>query len=74
MTQNLAEVLGGDQLKAILDERDLIAYWGTAPTGRRTSSLSHALCSTLTARAGHALGRDEIADVPLWASCLRLAL
>lgn len=37
MTQNLAEVLGGEQMKAILEERDLVAYWGTAPTGRRES-------------------------------------
>ncbi|KAI5475638.1 tyrosyl-tRNA synthetase [Pseudohyphozyma bogoriensis] len=34
ITQNLAEVLGGEQLKATLEERDLIAYWGTATTGR----------------------------------------
>ncbi|KWU45324.1 tyrosyl-tRNA synthetase [Rhodotorula sp. JG-1b] len=34
VTQNLAEVLGGEQMKAILEERDLVAYWGTAPTGR----------------------------------------
>lgn len=40
MTQNLAEVLGGEQLKAILEERDLIAYWGTAPTGRRESAIT----------------------------------
>jgi hypothetical protein len=35
----LDEVLGADQLKATLEERDLVAYWGTAPTGRRESSL-----------------------------------
>lgn len=29
------ETLGGEQLKALLEERDPIAYWGTAPTGRR---------------------------------------
>ncbi|CEQ38939.1 SPOSA6832_00406 [Sporobolomyces salmonicolor] len=34
VTQNLNEVLGGEQLKTILEERDLVAYWGTAPTGR----------------------------------------
>ncbi|SCZ90605.1 BZ3500_MvSof-1268-A1-R1_Chr1-3g02095 [Microbotryum saponariae] len=34
ITQNLAEVLGGDAMKATLEERDLVAYWGTAPTGR----------------------------------------
>ncbi|BGP12744.1 hypothetical protein JCM10213_008883 [Rhodosporidiobolus nylandii] len=34
ITQNLNEVLGGEQLKTLLEERDLIAYWGTAPTGR----------------------------------------
>ncbi|GAA5976861.1 hypothetical protein JCM11641_000893 [Rhodosporidiobolus odoratus] len=34
ITQNLAEVLGADQLKALLEERDAIAYWGSAPTGR----------------------------------------
>ncbi|BGP21734.1 tyrosyl-tRNA synthetase [Rhodotorula toruloides] len=34
ITQNLGEVLGAEQLKALLEERDLVAYWGTAPTGR----------------------------------------
>ncbi|SCV68585.1 BQ2448_706 [Microbotryum intermedium] len=34
ITQNLAEVLSGDAMKATLEERDLVAYWGTAPTGR----------------------------------------
>lgn len=35
VTRNLDEVLGADLLKATLEERDLVAYWGTAPTGRR---------------------------------------
>ncbi|GAA6001944.1 hypothetical protein JCM10207_002391 [Rhodosporidiobolus poonsookiae] len=34
ITQNLAEVLGAEQLEALLKERDAICYWGTAPTGR----------------------------------------
>lgn len=36
ITRDLAEVLGGDSLKAILekDERPIRMYWGTAPTGR----------------------------------------
>ncbi|GAA5843001.1 hypothetical protein JCM3766R1_001658 [Sporobolomyces carnicolor] len=34
ITRNLNETLGGEQLKALLHERDPIAYWGTAPTGR----------------------------------------
>ncbi|GAA5994992.1 tyrosine--tRNA ligase TYS1 [Rhodotorula paludigena] len=34
ITQNLAETLGGEQLRALLEERDAVAYWGTAPTGR----------------------------------------
>ncbi|GAA5820107.1 hypothetical protein JCM3770_003354 [Rhodotorula araucariae] len=34
VTQHLAETLGGEQLRAVLEERDLTAYWGTAPTGR----------------------------------------
>ncbi|GAA5979270.1 hypothetical protein JCM5350_006949 [Sporobolomyces pararoseus] len=34
ITRNLNETLGGEQLKALLEERDPIAYWGTAPTGR----------------------------------------
>jgi hypothetical protein len=29
------EVLGADRLKKVLAERDAVAYWGTAPTGRR---------------------------------------
>ncbi|TNY21824.1 tyrosyl-tRNA synthetase [Rhodotorula diobovata] len=34
ITQHLAETLGGEQLRTLLEERDLTAYWGTAPTGR----------------------------------------
>jgi len=34
ITQNLEEVLGSDDLKKILTERDLRVYWGTATTGR----------------------------------------
>ncbi|KAI9093040.1 tyrosyl-tRNA synthetase [Phlyctochytrium arcticum] len=34
ITRNLQEVLGAEQIKKILDERDLKLYWGTAPTGR----------------------------------------
>ncbi|CAD6891010.1 unnamed protein product [Tilletia controversa] len=36
ITRNLQEVLGGDSIKALLekDERPLVCYWGTAPTGR----------------------------------------
>lgn len=36
ITRDLAEVLGADNLKKILEEnqRPLRAYWGTAPTGR----------------------------------------
>lgn len=34
ITRNLQEVLGGDEIKKILAERDLKMYWGTAPTGR----------------------------------------
>lgn len=29
------EVLGADRLRKVLEERDAVAYWGTAPTGRR---------------------------------------
>lgn len=32
--RNLQEVLGEDKLDAILKERDLKIYWGTATTGR----------------------------------------
>jgi tyrosyl-tRNA synthetase len=35
ITKDLDEVLGADLMKSILEERDLVAYWGTAPTGRR---------------------------------------
>jgi tyrosyl-tRNA synthetase len=34
ITRNLQEVLGGDEIKKVLGERDLKLYWGTAPTGR----------------------------------------
>ncbi|KAJ2342678.1 Tyrosine--tRNA ligase cytoplasmic [Coemansia erecta] len=34
ITRNLGEVLGAEQLKATLAERDIKLYWGTAPTGR----------------------------------------
>lgn len=34
ITRNLQEVLGEEELKKILKERDLVVYWGTAPTGR----------------------------------------
>ncbi|KAL0091868.1 tyrosyl-tRNA synthetase [Phycomyces blakesleeanus] len=34
ITRNLQEVLGGDEIKKILAERDLKMYWGTAPTGK----------------------------------------
>ncbi len=36
LTRDIAEVLGGDKIKKILEEgeRPVRAYWGTAPTGR----------------------------------------
>ncbi|KAI1901815.1 hypothetical protein AGOR_G00038280 [Albula goreensis] len=34
ITRNLQEVLGEDKLKAILQERELKVYWGTATTGK----------------------------------------
>lgn len=34
ITRNLQEVVDEDKLKAILSERSLKVYWGTAPTGR----------------------------------------
>ncbi|KAG0231703.1 hypothetical protein BGW42_008655 [Actinomortierella wolfii] len=34
ITRSLQEVLGADQIKTILAERDLNIYWGTAPTGK----------------------------------------
>lgn len=34
ITRNLQEVLGEEKLDAILKERDLKIYWGTATTGR----------------------------------------
>lgn len=34
ISRNLQEVLGEDKIKAILKERDLKIYWGTATTGK----------------------------------------
>ncbi|KAJ3088164.1 Tyrosine--tRNA ligase, cytoplasmic [Quaeritorhiza haematococci] len=34
ISRNLQEVLGADEIKKILAERDLNLYWGTAPTGK----------------------------------------
>jgi len=34
ITKNLQEVLGGEEIKKLLQERDLKLYWGTAPTGK----------------------------------------
>lgn len=34
ITRNLQEVLGEDNLRKILNERDLKIYWGTATTGK----------------------------------------
>ncbi|KAJ2893027.1 Tyrosine--tRNA ligase cytoplasmic, partial [Coemansia aciculifera] len=34
ITRNLQEVLGEEEMKAILGERDIKLYWGTAPTGK----------------------------------------
>ncbi|KAJ2659146.1 Tyrosine--tRNA ligase cytoplasmic [Coemansia sp. RSA 1200] len=34
ITRNLQEVLGGEELKKLLAERDISLYWGTAPTGK----------------------------------------
>ena len=34
ITRNLQEIVGEDELKEILKERDIKVYWGTAPTGR----------------------------------------
>ena len=34
ITRNLQEVLGGDNLLKIVQERDLKVYWGTATTGK----------------------------------------
>jgi tyrosyl-tRNA synthetase len=34
ITRNLHEVVGGSELRKILEERDPKIYWGTAPTGR----------------------------------------
>ncbi len=32
ITRNLQEHLGGDRMKAVLEERELNVYWGTATT------------------------------------------
>lgn len=34
ITRNLQEVLGEDNLKKIVNERDMKVYWGTATTGK----------------------------------------
>ncbi|XP_037085830.1 tyrosine--tRNA ligase, cytoplasmic-like [Pollicipes pollicipes] len=34
ITRNLQEVLGDDRMKAVMKERDLKIYWGTATTGK----------------------------------------
>lgn len=34
ITRNLQEVLGAEDIKKILAERDLVMYWGSAPTGK----------------------------------------
>ena len=34
ITRNLQEVLGEENLKKIVNERDLKIYWGTATTGK----------------------------------------
>lgn len=34
ITRNLQEYLGDDKLEAVLKERDLKIYWGTATTGK----------------------------------------
>ncbi|TPX31301.1 tyrosine---tRNA ligase [Synchytrium microbalum] len=34
ITRNLPEVLGGPEIKKVLDTRDLSLYWGTASTGK----------------------------------------
>jgi tyrosyl-tRNA synthetase len=34
ITRNLDEVLGKDELRKVVAERDLKLYWGTAPTGK----------------------------------------
>lgn len=34
ITRNLQEIVGDEKLKAILKERDLNIYWGTATTGK----------------------------------------
>lgn len=37
ITQNVEEVLGGEQLRAVLEDRDAVGYWGSVTTGRRES-------------------------------------
>ena len=34
ITRNLKEVIGGDRLQTLLQERNPRIYWGTATTGR----------------------------------------
>jgi hypothetical protein len=34
ITRGLQEHLGGDRIKAVLQERELSIYWGTATTGK----------------------------------------
>jgi tyrosyl-tRNA synthetase len=34
ITRNLQEVLGEEEIKKVLAERDLKVYWGTATTGK----------------------------------------
>lgn len=34
ITRNLQEVLGDENLKKVLQERDIKIYWGTATTGK----------------------------------------
>jgi tyrosyl-tRNA synthetase len=34
ITRNLQEVLGEENLKKVVQERDLKVYWGTATTGK----------------------------------------
>jgi tyrosyl-tRNA synthetase len=34
ITRDLAEVINKEKLESILKKRDLVVYWGTAPTGR----------------------------------------
>ena len=34
ITRNLQEYLGGDRIKAVLEERDLNVYWGKVDVGK----------------------------------------